>query len=232
MYHFMGTPCLNKYWIEESEFVKQLALLERLSVQYYIFDKQIEKANNPVCLITFDDGHKSNLLAAQLLIEKGLKGVFYVVKDFSINNPDYLSVDDIKAISDMGHLIGVHGKDHEWWTSKDDLTLIAELKETKNWIEDITGKDVVTCSAPGGVISSKVIQIIKEQIPELKYIRTSRWGINCINEDILNSICIYKNTSLEQFKKIVTPNKSYYLKMGAFHFVKELLKIPYFWIKR
>lgn len=232
MYHFIGTPCKNKYYLKEQDFVAQISLLEELQIQSFCFDNDIDSNNNPICLITFDDGHKSNLWAAQLLKEKGLKGVFYVVKDFSLNNPDYLSKNDIKAISEMGHLIGVHGKDHEWWKLKNDAKLVAELKETKEWIENITGKNVVTCSAPGGGINSKVIKNIKKNFPEFKYIRTSRCGINNMNDVVLNSICIYNDTTLKEFQQIVIPNVWLYLRLGVIYYLKECLKMPYFSIKR
>lgn len=230
MYHFLGTPH-NKYWLDKSNFTAQITLLCDLGVQSYLFDDKNE-FSNPYCLITFDDGHKSNLWAAQMLKEKGLKGVFYIVKDFSLNNPDYLSEDDIRKISDMGHLIGVHGKDHEMWRLKDDTTLISELKETKEWVESVTGKDVVTCSAPQGGINTKVIKTIKANIPDLKYIRTSRCGINDNDDKVLNSICIYSDTTLKEFQKIVIPDNRFYLKLNTIYYIKECLKIPYFGIIR
>lgn len=220
MYHQIQYPYLDKFYVHPDSFKEQITYLIDYNLCGFLTE---DKTLNGV-IITFDDGHKSNLQVAKWLSERGVKSVFYVVKDFSLNNPDYLNEAEIKEISDMGHIIGVHGKDHSWWTKKSDLILISELAETKEWIEKLTGRTCVTCSAPGGRIFSKVEKLIRKNIPDLIYIRNSRFWFNNSDTKYLNSIAIGCDTTIEEFKKIVNLDMAYYWKNGLKWTIKETAK--------
>lgn len=181
--------------------------------------------DNKQVLITFDDGHISNLEAARLLNSKGLKAVFYIVKDYCCSNGTYLTESMIREISDMGHTIGIHGKSHTRWTDKPIEVLINELSETKSWIESITGKECITCSAPFGFINNRVVKAIKENFPSFKIIRTSDPKVNNIGEIVVGSVAIHQDTTLSEFKKIINGNRLYYFRNIVFWKMKEIAKI-------
>lgn len=220
MYHQIQYPYLDKFYVHPDSFKEQIT---------YLLDNKLCGALSEIqplkgIIITFDDGHKTNLQAAKWLSERGVQAVFYVVKDFSMNIADYLNEAEIKEISDMGHLIGVHGKDHDWWTKKSAETLISELTETKEWIEKLTGRTCITCSAPGGRIFSKVEKLIRKSLPDLIYIRNSRFWFNNSDAKYLNSIAIGCDTTIEEFKKIVNLDLMYYWKSGLKWTIKETAK--------
>lgn len=64
-------------------------------------------------ILTFDDGHPSQLRAATLLEQYGMRGVFFVIPAF-IDMPGYphFSSRDILSLLKRGHMIGVHGYRH------------------------------------------------------------------------------------------------------------------------
>lgn len=227
MYHHIEEPASVKFSVSPDRFQAQMEALKRLGIRSWLPDGSVAPASDIPCFITFDDGHKSNLAAAELMRDLGLKGCFYVVKDFALNDPAYLDEAEIKAISDMGHLIGVHGKVHEWWTKFNDKTLAADLQETKTWIEDLTGKAVVTCAAVGGKIDRRVIRCIRESIPDMPYIRTIRFGTNRDDETLLKTVAVTKYVSLDAFCKAVTCNRLYYALGTVGYGVKEMLKPAY-----
>lgn len=227
MYHFIEDPASMKWSVTPQSFKNQIALIENMGVKTIcVGDKMCDDAVPP-CFITFDDGHRSNLKAAEILAEHNMRACFYVVKDYSTCNPNYLNASEIRTISQMGHAIGIHGKYHNWWTRYSDEQLVSDLRETKYWIEDITGIGVNTCSAVGGKIDKRVINCLRTNLPELKYIRTSKWGYNNGDSTLLNSIGITTNLSLQDFKKILILDQFYYNKGGAQYLIKELVKPLY-----
>lgn len=233
MYHQTTAPAQDKYYVSIPDFREQIKLIKTLDIESVSLEnKSFPKTKRPPVLITFDDGHKSNLEAAEILTEYGLKGYFYVVKDFSLNNPAYLNEDDILKISNMGHTIAVHGKDHNWWILKSNEQLIQELTETKNWIESITGKPVITCAAPGGVLNERVIQCIKEFMPEYKYIRTVKVGMNNVNDELIKIVPMHTHTNIQMFKWSITNNNLYYKYLQSIYYSKEILRPIYNLIRK
>lgn len=150
MYHRIESPVTRKISVSPVKFMSQIKALKDAGIESKILGEPILGDEKKYCLLTFDDGHKSSLLAAEILKDNNYVGYFYVVKDYSLRNSNYLSEDDIRYISSLGHKIGVHGKDHKHWTSKEPSVLISELKETKEWIEMLTDEKCQTCSAVGG----------------------------------------------------------------------------------
>lgn len=231
MYHQIETPAKDKVYVSPHNFLKQMDLLVENNISSLVLGKPMEH-DKKYCLITFDDGHKSNLWAAEELKKRGLVGYFYVLKDYSMSNSDYLNEDDIKKIYFMGHKIGIHGKNHGWWTKKSSDQLVNELKETKEWIERITGEECVTCSAPGGIINDEVISLIRRYFPGLKYIRTSRRGSNTENDSILKSVGVHTSYSEQKVLKIASNDRDYMRGVVWNYWIKEKLKPIYHQLKR
>ena len=232
MYHAIEEPTSTKSSVTFANYKAQVEELKRLSVNSWIPGELKETENDKSCFITFDDGHKSNYQAAELLTDNGLRACFYVVQDFTINNKEYLDEEEIKAIAGMGHIIGVHGKVHTWWTRFDNKTLSTNLSDTKKWIEDLTGKAVEHCSAPGGVLNRRVIDCIRENIPDMTYIRSSKFGSNKEKDSLLNCIAINRDYDLNDFRKVVIYNPIHYAVGSVKYDIKEMVKPVYHFTKR
>ena len=64
-------------------------------------------------ILTFDDGVKDQLRAADLLEKYGFRGIFFVVPTRTHEKSDsWLTRDDIARLARAGHRIAVHGYDH------------------------------------------------------------------------------------------------------------------------
>lgn len=220
MYHEIASPYKHKFYVTPENFRMQMEYI--VSNGYKIVN--LNESLDGDVLITFDDGHKSNLDAARILAKLGISAVFYLVKDFSLNNKDYLNEEDIKEISSLGHVIGVHGKYHDWWTTKSKDQLISELDETARWIERITGRKVITCSAPGGRIKDKEYQTIKQSLPYFKYIRNSVCSFSSEKDKMIHSMPVTITTTMNEFKKIMDKDCFYYKKSLFIYNFKELAK--------
>ena len=226
MYHQIWAGAnAPKFSVDRTEFARQIAWIK--DNNYKTLDlHNVAKIEQKSVLVTFDDGHASNFAAAQAMTQIGQQGVFYILKNKSLAEQDYLNESQLREMSKQGHELGIHGKDHKWWTKKCDQQFIEEFKETKDWLEQIIGRQVITCSAPGGKIDRRIINLIREYSPSIRYIRNSAETYNeSINDTgILNGVAIKYSTSLNQFKKIVTIDRTFYAGHYAMYCVKELVK--------
>ena len=109
---------------------------------------------------SWDDGHHQDLRTAELLARFGLKGTFYV----AFNEPAELeiSVDEIRALHEMGMEIGSHTLSHRILTEIPRSEIFAELVESKKRLEDILGEPVSAISFPLGYHNDLVMKVWKE----------------------------------------------------------------------
>jgi len=80
-----------------------------------------------------------------------------------ITNPEnkVISSDTIRTIA-KDFEIGGHTYSHTWLTQVDENRMIYELTESKNVLESIVGKEVVSFCYPRGLYDKKVIERVKE----------------------------------------------------------------------
>lgn len=134
--------------------------------------------------LSFDDGYLSHLAIARLLRRMGVKATFYVITHLKIFEgkpllsayPEY-----IQKIAEMGHEIGSHTCTHPDLTNLSRDRLEYELKESKKFLEDIVGKEVLGIAYPYGYFNSKVISVAS------KYYYYARSATVYKMEDIYNT---------------------------------------------
>ncbi len=126
----------------------------------------------PYCLFTFDDGLKNNLLIAEILAEKGVSGLFFIVPDFVESSeperfyrtnirPEVLpgleygpqdltcmNRADLMSLQKSGHTIGCHTSDHLLRSNDTSEKLRLRIIESKNRLEDWSGVAVEHFASP------------------------------------------------------------------------------------
>ncbi len=101
-------------------------------------------------VITFDDGHASNVTKAlPILVRKGFVAEFFITTGF-VGTPNHVTVDDLIRLKDAGMGIGSHSVTHPMLNDLSDSEADRELRESRVFLEGITGIEVVGFSAPGG----------------------------------------------------------------------------------
>src|SRR4051794_9064913 len=113
-------------------------------------------------MLTYDDTDDDQFtIAAPEMMKYGFKGVFFIMT-VSLNRPKYMTREQVKQLSDEGHVVTSHTWDHHsvkgYKTEQDWATQIEKPKKT---IEDITGKKALDFAYPFGLWN-------REGIPELK----------------------------------------------------------------
>lgn len=147
MFHGIGTatvpmePGESDYWIDWPFFDD---LLEHLS-------------ENPLSRLywTFDDGNASDLEAARRMRARGLVGSFFVLVG-RIGRAGYLSWDDIRALSDLGMEVGLHGRDHVDLRYTDNRQLNDEIRVARDELSEACGRPVRSFAIPFGAYDRRV----------------------------------------------------------------------------
>lgn len=112
-------------------------------------------------MLTFDDTDLEQFtIGANEMNKYNFKGVYFIMT-ISINRKRYMSENQLKELSDSGHLIEGHTWDHHMVTKYIGADWDTQLVKPRLRIEKITGKPVKYFAYPFGLWN-------KEAIPELK----------------------------------------------------------------
>lgn len=114
-------------------------------------------------MLTFDDATDEHYAVALPELEKyGFKGVFFIMT-VVLNRPNYLTRDQVKEISDKGHLIACHTWDHHMTTKYKDEDWVTQLEKPTALLEKLTGKPVKYFAYPFGLWNKAATQQIKKR---------------------------------------------------------------------
>ncbi len=108
---------------------------------------------------SWDDGHPLDLKLCSVLKNYGMSATMYI----PITNPEnkVISRDEIRGIA-KDFEIGGHTYNHTWLTQVEEDKMIYELTESKNVLESIIQKEVVSFCYPRGLYNKKVIEKVKQ----------------------------------------------------------------------
>lgn len=114
-------------------------------------------------MITFDDtdGEQFTIGAAELN-KYGFKGVFFIMT-IAIGKPRYMSAEELKKLSDDGHVIGAHTWDHHSVKGYQGDDWDIQFKKPKEKLEAITGKPVEYFAYPFGLWNEAAIPELQKR---------------------------------------------------------------------
>src|SRR5579859_1163840 len=111
-------------------------------------------------VVTFDDGHDSDVRAAAVLRENGYRGIFYIPWSH-IERPGFLTKRQILDLLAENFAVGSHGLTHSRLTEKSRAELHQELALSKEHLEDLTGVTIADLAIPFGRYNRAVIATAK-----------------------------------------------------------------------
>lgn len=187
----------DDYNIPMSCFRRQMASVREVNM----------KACRAIVVPTFDDGKASNLEAAKLLYDMGIRGIFFIITN-KVNCSGYLSGRDVLAIRKMGHVVGSHSWSHARFPLLSDEEARSELRKSKDFIERLSGGTCDSFAFPGGQFMPRHIRMAEEV--GYKNIFTSIEGIGRGRRTFFRMHV--RNSTLDYFDKILEGNRLYYAK--------------------
>lgn len=115
---------------------------------------------SPSAFITtsWDDGHPLDLRLAQLLTDNDLAATFYIPRQ---SQSETLSAEQIRELSTRFE-IGAHTMNHVYLDSCPPEKARQEIFDSKNWVEDVTGKPCTMFCPPAGKFSRLHLKMIEE----------------------------------------------------------------------
>lgn len=113
-------------------------------------------------LLTFDDGGKSALHAAEALSRRGWRGHFFIVTS-RIGSRTFLGRSEIRLLHDGGHLIGSHSHTHpNIFRELPPARMMQEWRVSSDTLSDLLGVPCQAAAVPGGDISGAVLSSAAE----------------------------------------------------------------------
>ena len=208
MYHeieLAGRPVVQdapgyvRYVVSEKEFSDQLRWLAGAGFAGVNVTTALGATTQKAVAITFDDGCETDLLtAAPLLKDYSFNATFYLVAGF-LDRRGYLTSSQARSLKDLGFEIGSHSMTHSYLRQLNDTQLRAEMFESKDRLEQLTGSKVDHFSCPGGRWDSRFTALAREA--GYVSVATSEIGTNSVKTDPyhLLRLAILRGTSPESF---------------------------------
>ncbi len=164
LYHAIGSPALGDsrglFSLCPDRFEQQMdELSERHAGHVVGLDPDLRIASEPQIAITFDDGYADNLaVAAPILAARGLPFTVFVTADFvRKSRPGFLTPSGLRELAALPKVrIGAHGATHVALSACDDMQLREELHSSKQYLEEMIGREVCTMAYPYGAADRRV----------------------------------------------------------------------------
>jgi len=166
-YHAIGEPG-DQYTLSQGQFQDQLELLRG---EAYVIDgfeglelnlRLAQSFPSRYAVLTVDDGRESAMRVADLLEKCGGRASFFLIRDRSASKPGYICEKEIRELRRRGFSVGTHGTTHRGLTFLPKEQCLAELAESKRWLEDVIGEEVRYMAVPGGFTHSRVMKQARE----------------------------------------------------------------------
>ena len=125
-------------------------------------------------MITFDDTDVEQYSIGAAEMQKfGFRGVFFIMT-VAINRPHYMTKEQIKDLSDSGHIIAAHTWDHHMVTKYVGTDWDIQLSKPIKQLESIIGKPVKYFAYPFGLWNKAAIPELKSRGYQLAFILSTK----------------------------------------------------------
>jgi peptidoglycan/xylan/chitin deacetylase (PgdA/CDA1 family) len=113
-----------------------------------------------LCIVTtsWDDGHGMDEKLSSLLLDYGLKGTFYVAKNWIENFGDVCSIRELARNFE----IGAHTLSHPDLTSIPIKYAAMEIQSSKEWLETLLRRKIEMFAYPKGKYNDKIVKLVEQ----------------------------------------------------------------------
>jgi peptidoglycan/xylan/chitin deacetylase (PgdA/CDA1 family) len=181
--------------------MEHLELVENSKLNVFTINDLDELSHNNGVLLTFDDGGRSAMSISKKLDELGMKGHFFITTSM-IGNKYFLNKEEIADIADRGHIIGSHSHTHpNVFKRLSKKEMLYEWTKSKEILEEVLGKEINSCSIPGGDADKKTYTTAIDV--GYKYIFNSDPSLSPVKEGdtlIIGRICPKKGEKIEKIR--------------------------------
>jgi len=136
-------------------------------------------------ILTFDDGHLDHYTNVfPILNEYSFTGTFFIITQFAdVNQPGYLSWDQIKEMADVGMSMQSHTKTHPDLRDRDHDFLVYQILGSIESLEHYTEQDITAFSYPAGRYDPEVLELLDST--QIRAAVTTQFGMVHTNTNML-----------------------------------------------
>lgn len=212
-YHSVDKNAANEVTIapdvleEQLNYIKDNNYITITMKELYEHIKNKEPIPEKSILITFDDGYMNNYTEAFPILKKlNMKATIFCVGN-SLDGSYYLSEEAIKEMSDYGIDIESHTVNHVHLDTLSYDEQLLELKKSKEILEKITGREVISLAYPFGDYNEDSIRAAKNAGYKLAF--TTNLGLSDREDNIyeLDRIYISSHYDMNTFKSLLNNTK-------------------------
>lgn len=214
--------------VTKENFEEQIKYLKENNYQAITFEdlkngeyKRRFDRDKKYVIITFDDGYKDNYENALPILKKyNMKMVLFLITDSKYNEWDVnvtdrpkekrfdlMDLSELKEMIDSGLVeIGGHTTKHLNMPSYSEEVLKEDLRISKEKIEKLVNKKVVSFAYPWGRNDEKCRKVVKDM--GYSFAVSTQTGSSCFSDDLYEivRVGIYSTDKIEKFKKKVSGN--------------------------
>lgn len=211
IYHAFGSKLKHDTYgisIGLNDFKKQLAYFKE-NYQIKGLNERIDQDSSSIS-ITIDDGYKDTVEAVNILADMNIPFTLFITTNF-IDTNQYLTKKDIFDISKLNNsTIGSHGTSHRKLGLLTYDEQLNELSKSKDILQSITGKEIISASYPHGSFNNDTIKILN--LLKYRLAASSIKGINTssTNKFLLHRSEIIKGDRLTDINKKIKGYYDYY----------------------
>jgi len=208
MYHGVSdtTWGLEGLFMKVADFETQMKYLSDNGYEtIFIEDIENDYTGKKVVALTFDDGYVDFYTNVLPIIKKyNIKANLYIITGSADANQNFLTSEQIKEISNSGLVsIGSHTISHLSLGTLTSEQIESELSSSKQYLENLLGKETHTICYPSGSYNSTVLNIAQKYY---KYGITTINGIQSMGNFSKYKIIrkpMYRSSGINTFKNIV-----------------------------
>jgi peptidoglycan/xylan/chitin deacetylase (PgdA/CDA1 family) len=173
-------------------------------------------------LITFDDGHESDVIvAAPELARRNLHAIFFVVWSY-LGRPGYLNCDQVLALRSDGFEIGSHGLNHTQLTQISPSEASNEVSESKRRLEDLLQEPIAGLALPFGRYDDVVLEAA--WAAGYRRVMTSDFRIANRTHRVMPRMGPMASTSLKEFKWMLEASRAGAIRHRTIEAIGERLR--------
>jgi len=158
-------------------------------------------------VITFDDGYVDNhLIAFPVLRKYGFTATVFMVSSY-INGEGFMSWPQLKELLANGWEIEGHTVNHPYLSKKDAVTVLSELKSSKELLEEGLGHPVDFFAYPYGDFNDDVVLAVKNSGYVMAFTTERGWADHKADAWHVHRVYCFANMGMNEFSwRLNNPN--------------------------
>jgi peptidoglycan/xylan/chitin deacetylase (PgdA/CDA1 family) len=212
----------QRFAVPLEEFRRQLDQVQTAGYGGRSLREALRSDAGPVVAITFDDGDSGQFERGfRALVERSMTATFFVTTNW-IGRPGYVSWAQLREMRAAGMEVQSHSSSHPFLSELGANDLTAELRGSKDVLDDGLAQDTDMLALPGGDWPRRALRGLIAAAG-YRVVATSRWGTNTWSRTGPDSLAEIRRctvqgvTGAEAFKHIITADAT----LGRRRLVRE-----------